>query len=259
LVISAGMLLAGIYFQRQRMADRAVAHRQEQEARAVALVKGLATAETTAVDRLVADMAPLTEWTEPQLKTLAPSVRVESKDGLPARRALWRTHPALSDELIAYLPHCRPDELAAVRDALRPHAKVAADRLWPILLDERSEPGQRLRAASALATFAPDSRGWPNVAAAVVEPLVDEGPLRAGAWPKALWPVRLQLLAPLAAASVNRRYEVERDLAATLMADYAADQPETLGELLLTAEAHAYTLYLAKAKNYPDLVSARMQ
>src|SRR5439155_3265464 len=61
------------------------------------------------------------------------------------------------------------------------------------------------------------------------------------------------------AASVNRRYEVERDLAANLLADYAADQPDTLGELLLTAEAHAYALYLAKAKNYPDAVSARMQ
>src|SRR5439155_17281590 len=143
---------------------------------------------------------------------LAATVPAEHKEGLHARLALLPRHPDLSGELIAYMPHCRPDELATVRDALRPHARLAADRLWPILLDERAEPGQRLRAACVLATYAPDGRAWPTVAAAVVEPLVGEGLLPAADWAKPLWPVRQHLLGPLAAASVNRRYEVERDL-----------------------------------------------
>jgi len=259
LIVSVGIVLAGSYYQRQRAADRAAAHRQEQGVQAVALVKGLGTAETNAVHGLVAEMSPLSEWTEPLLKSLVASAPVERKDGLHARLALLPTHPSLSGELIAYLPHCRPEELAPLRDALRPHAMPAANRLWPMLLDERTESDQRLRAACTLATYSPDGSGWPKVAVAIVESLVAEGPLRAGDWAKALWPVRLHLLAPLADASHNRRYEVERDLAADLLADYAADQPVTLCELLLTAEAHAYSLYLAKAKNYPDVVTARMQ
>src|SRR5207249_4161868 len=198
LIVLAAALLAGTYYQGQRIAFREAAHRQEQEARAVALVKGLATAETIAVDRLVAEMAPLSGWTEPRLKALVATIPVERKEGLHARLALLPTHPAMSGELIVYLPHCRPDELATVRDALRPHARLAADRLWPILLDDRAEPGQRLRAAGALASYAPDGRAWPTVAAAVVEPLVGEGLLPAADWAKALWPVRLHLLGPLA-------------------------------------------------------------
>ena len=88
------------------------------------------------VDRLVADMGPLAEWTAPLLKALVASTPADRKEGLHARLALLPTHPAVSGELIAYLPHCRPDELATVRGALRPHARLAADRLWPILLDE---------------------------------------------------------------------------------------------------------------------------
>jgi formylglycine-generating enzyme required for sulfatase activity len=259
LIVLTGAALAWIGYERQRRADLAAAYHREQEARAVARVEGLATADTTVVDRLVAEMAPLAEWTEPRLMALVASVPVARKEGLHARLALLATRPALSGELIGYLSHCRPDELVTLRDALRPHAKAAATYLWPILLDERAESGQRLRAASALASYTPDGRGWPKVSAAVVEQLVDEGPLRAAEWAKALWPVRLHLLGPLTAASVRRRYEFERGLAANLLADYAADQPDTLGELLLTADAHAFALYLAKAKNYPEVVSARMR
>src|SRR5262245_19488373 len=248
LIVLSGGLLAFTYYQRQRTAERAVT-----------LVKGLGTAETTAVDRLVAEMGPLAKWTEPLLKSSAASVPVERKEGLHARLALLPTHPAVSGELIAYLPYCRPEELAPVRDALRPHARLAAGRLWQVLLDEQAQPGQRLRAACALAAYAPDDGRWPSVAAQIVEPLVLEGPFGAGEWAKSLWPVRRHLVGPLTAASFNRRYEVERYLAANLLADYAAYQPDSLAELLLTAEAHAYCLYLAKAKEYPATVTARMR
>src|SRR5207249_11305648 len=156
LIVSAAALLAGTYYQGQRAADRAAAHRQEQEARAVALVKGLATAETTAVDRLVADMSPLTEWTEPLLKALVASTPADRKEGLHARLALSPTHPALSGELIAYLPHCRPEELAPVRAASRPSPSLPAGRLSPRLLARPAEPPLPLPAASPLAPYSPD-------------------------------------------------------------------------------------------------------
>jgi formylglycine-generating enzyme required for sulfatase activity len=246
-VVLIGVVVSGIAFQRQRAAVRSGT-----------LVEGLASADTSAVASRIAELGPLRPWADPLLRERVAAAPVDRKEGLHARLALLPADPAVAGELIAYLPRCRPEELAPLCDALRPHAAAAANRLWPLLLDNRADPGQRLRAACALAEFAPDDGRWPGVAAAVAERLVAENPLIASRWAEALRPARRHLLPALTTASTENHHAAERELAASLLTDYAADRPDVLGELLLKADARAYALYLPKAGAYREAVAAWM-
>jgi eukaryotic-like serine/threonine-protein kinase len=58
------------------------------------------------------------------------------------------------------------------------------------------------------------------------------------AWMEGLRPVRSKLLGPLAAVFRDHRQErtPERTLATSILADYAADRPEVVADLLLDAD-----------------------
>src|SRR5205085_7876851 len=108
-------------------------------------------------------------------------------------------------------------------------------------------PGQRVRAAAALAGLAPHDARWPQVAPGLAREVVEEPSLDAAVvWREALEPVREYLLAPL----VNQYREslarirsgklgdsdlvaevLAFDLTANLLARYATDHPAELAEL----------------------------
>jgi formylglycine-generating enzyme required for sulfatase activity len=139
------------------------------------------------------------------------------------------------DYLYCRLLDAQPPEVPVVRDALAPYQDALRDKLWTVVeAPEKGKEAQQLRAAVALAKYDPESEKWEKASSSVVDQLVAENPVFLGVWMKSLRPIKGKLLASLATiyGDANRR-ESERTLATSILADYAADQPGVLADLLL--------------------------
>src|SRR5439155_16234884 len=112
---------------------------------------------------------------------------------------------------------------------------------------------QRLRTACALAKYDLESHRWAKVQDAIANDLVGVPTVHLAAWMDSLRPVRGKLLAPLAAVfrDANRR-ETERSLATDILADYAADTPQVLADLLLDADAKQFAVLYPKLKEHGE-------
>jgi formylglycine-generating enzyme required for sulfatase activity len=248
----------------QRADDRIAAEKRlaeevtnkQRETRAASLVDALASADTAGVPRLVQDLAEFRDLTGPKLRELA-KLPVTTKPGLHARLALL-SEGGRAEELAAYLPVCRPEELLPIRSLLKPHAATIAPGLWSVLTDTTAEPGKRVRAACALAGLAPDDPRWSAVAPGVVEAAVRANPVEFVAWSAALEPVRNSLLPALVRKYPQSRGRIESgklvvsdlaaeasafDLTANLLARYTTDRPAELAELASIVDARHHRLF----------------
>jgi formylglycine-generating enzyme required for sulfatase activity/tRNA A-37 threonylcarbamoyl transferase component Bud32 len=239
-------------------ADLKVADEQgranQRQTLADSLVQSLATADTAAVPRIVADLAEVRDLARPRLAELA-SGPIDAKPGLHARLALLADEPHRAAELAAYVPGCRPEELLTIRAFLTPHANAVAPGLWAVLLDPAAEPSSRVRAAGVLAGLTPADPRWATVVAAVAEAVVRASPGEFVVWAQALERVRGALLPPLL-----RRYPLARDrlrsgklpeedlgpeaaafeYTADLLARYSFDRPAELAELAVVVDGRHY-------------------
>ena len=101
-----------------------------------------------------------------------------------------------------------------------------------------------------MAGFDPDSPRWKYAGKAAAEALVVENPLVAGAWVDALRPARKSLLASLQEIFRDRqRGDAERSLAAGILADYAADQPQILADLVMDADEKQFAIIFKKFRD----------
>jgi serine/threonine protein kinase/formylglycine-generating enzyme required for sulfatase activity len=109
--------------------------------------------------------------------------------------------------------------------------------LWQIALDAKREEQPRFQAAAALATYDPENENWPAVQAAVADHLVEVPAVYLAGWDEALRGVRAKLMPRLTAIySDAGRPDLERSLAADALADFAADNPQVLAELIMNAD-----------------------
>ena len=83
-----------------------------------------------------------------------------------------------------------------------------------------------------------------------MEDLVSVNPVFLGLWSEEFRPVKDRLLGPL--VDVFRQHQpektAERSLATSLLADYAADQPQVLAELLMDADEKQFAIIYTKLK-----------
>jgi eukaryotic-like serine/threonine-protein kinase len=206
--------------------------------RADALVRALASAETTDVPKLVAELKPYRPWANPMLMQVVEQASNDSKERLHAALALADDDATQVDFLYKRLLDARPDDLPVIRDSLRSHRGRIVPRLWSLLEGAQGDNDQRFRAACALAAYSPDDSGrWAKVSGEVANKLVTENILLIGQWKKALQPIRGPLLEPLAAIFRDgKRSETDRNTVASLLADYALDKPDLLAELVKDAD-----------------------
>src|SRR5262249_38852214 len=94
----------------------------------------------------------------------------------------------------------------------------------------------------ALAAFDPAMPRWSKAGPGVVADLLAEEPRFVQGWQAPLRPVRLALLPPLGRVFRTRDKPVERSLATTILADYAADQVEVLADLTLDADPKQFAV-----------------
>jgi formylglycine-generating enzyme required for sulfatase activity len=126
--------------------------------------------------------------------------------------------------------------LSLIRRQLRPWRDQAVPALWRAARDAQGDAARQLRLAAALADCDADGDGWGELAPPVADRLVAENPLLLRQWVDLLWPARRRLIPPLQVVFRDAgRGGGESAVATSVLADYAADRPDVLIELVADA------------------------
>jgi len=231
--------------------------------KAQALKDRLLDAHTNEVPTIVHDMVSYRRWLDPLLYDAYAQAEAnkDPRKQLHAGLALLPVDTAFVDYLFDRLLDSNPEETPAIRDALAPHKAALRDRLWAVMESSgKALEKQRLPAASALASYGPpdeddDAGRWQRASGVIADELlaaVRENPSHFATLVDQLRPVRFVLLPPLSEIfRERRRPESERSFATIILADYAADKPHLLADLLMDADAKQFSLL------YPKLTEHR--
>ncbi|MBC8874786.1 MAG: protein kinase, partial [Planctomycetes bacterium] len=205
-------------------------------------IGALATAKTSEVPSII-DGLPriLRHAADHRLETMLGSSEENSTEHLNASIATLRTDTSQLDYLTSRLLDATPDQFSVLRDELKPHQAKLRAMLWQILESPSAqEGGQTLQAAGALATYETTSDRWEGPAAGrAADALVSVSPLHLSHWIETLRPVQDHLLQSLSRIYQNRDGEYDQSQqnhATVILADYAADRPNELAELVFSGQ-----------------------
>jgi formylglycine-generating enzyme required for sulfatase activity len=215
------------------------------------LVTSLETAGTAEVPRIIERMARYRRWTDPRLVRMIAESEPSNRAHLHARLALLPSDPTQAGPLYDRLIGASPADLRVLLDLLDKHKARLVPRLWPEL--EKAKPGDPslLASAAALARYDPEDPRWADRGAKAAEALVSLNPILLGDWLEVLRPVRRKLTAPL--ETIFRgpsRPEGQHDLATSILADYAADDPGRLAELMMVSDPKSYVSLFPVVERY---------
>jgi serine/threonine protein kinase/formylglycine-generating enzyme required for sulfatase activity len=235
------VLLASIGWESYERHGRLQAH---------ALQGRLLDASTNEVPGIVQDMPPYRRWLDPLLRDAQTQAEKDNdrRKQLHASLALLPVDATQVKYLYARLLDAGPGEVQVIRDALTPHKEHLVEKLWAAVESpETDKVSPRLRVASALAKYDPESEKWAKLQEAVGNDLVSVPAVYLATWVESLRPVREKLLAPLAVVCRDgKRRETERSLATEILADYAADQLPFLADLLMDADEKQFAVIYPK-------------
>jgi formylglycine-generating enzyme required for sulfatase activity len=225
--------------------------------KAHALRDRLLDANINEVPTIIEDMAPYRRWLDPLLHDAYAQAEKEQDrpKQLHTSLALLPVDASQVTYLKERLLDAEAGEVAVLRDALLPHKERLVHELWPVVESpETGKKSQRLRAAAALAKFDPEGEKWATCSTLVVNNLVMENPVYLLYWREAYRPVKESFLKPLADVFRDRqpRRAAERNLATSLLADYAADRPQLLANLLMDADAKQFAVLYPKLKRQAE-------
>jgi hypothetical protein len=220
--------------------------RREEQARkdrALAQLNALGDSAVGAVPNILADLEANREEILPRLRQRFAEERTPSKRMRLALALLPIEPERVRGDLVNWMLQADdPAEVVLVRDRLLPHAEELKERLW-----QRARigtTGERFRALVALAAFDPKGKGWQTAAQQVLAPWLSDNPLYLGTWTEALRPVRDSLLGPLTEVFTGKHLAERRPVAASILADYAKDQPGMLAELIVQADDRQFARLL---------------
>src|SRR5262249_14452082 len=153
------------------------------------------TAKTADVPKVVHDLGPYRRWADPLLREKAAQEGLDDDKRLHVALALLPVDAGqaqtLGDRLLAAKG---PEEVKAIRTVLHEYAPDAGTRFWEVVQDGNESKPRRLRAAAALALFAPDDGRWAAVGDAVAGCLGGESVVVLGDWARLLYDVRGHLV-----------------------------------------------------------------
>ncbi len=252
LTIILAAALAGLTVQR-RIAERMRANH------AADLVKRLSAADIAQVPTIVAEIKDYGKWVNPRLRELVADSAATARQQLHARLALVPVDPSQVQPLRDAMLDASPQELAVISHSLLPAAQELSPGLWQLALYAQADRRQRLRAAAALAVFDSDNANWDKATQDVVSQLVAENPLLVSHWMSVLRPIQPKLFQPLKTAFLDRTQLGPSNVAALVLAEYAADQPDLLCDLLELAEDRQIGAFTIKLKAHGERVVPRLQ
>ena len=246
----------------KRAREREETERKKAEReRSLSRVNALRSAAPGAVPAILADLHAASDEVLPRLRELWAEQNGATQQRMRVGLALLPAEPeAVRDELADFLLKTDdPAEALLIRDALVPHRAELRDRFWAKADDAAAKPEERFRVLIGLAAFDPGSERWAKAGPIAVERMLAANPLHLGIWVQALRPVRGSLLTPLSEVYRTAKSPERREFAATVLADFAADRPETLADLLLDADAKQYALLLPVMQRYREQAVERMR
>src|SRR5262249_10352265 len=149
------------------------------------------------VPGIIAELEGYRRWADPLLRQANVDPAGGPRQKLHTALALLPIDPSQRDYLGERLLDAAPAEVTVLRAALRPHQKELRQRLWAAAQKPPAKKEtRRLRAASALALYDPDSGRWDQVRDAVAADLVSVPAVYLGLWLDALRRVRDRLIPP---------------------------------------------------------------
>jgi len=271
LVLAALLLvttLSGLFLRAQLAEQRQADH-------AASLVGLLLDVDTAQVPGIIAAMKDQRRRAEPLLQqALSGAAQAERDARTPAERAsqarrqlhaalgLLPGDPSQAEYLFGRLLTAETGEIDVLRDALAEYKGNLVGRLWAVVEQSAAaQEMQRLRAAAALAVYAPNDPRWDKAAGPLVHQLVKVNPVFLASWLDLLRPVRARLVGPLGDVFRDRKEDrvTERSLAAGILADYAADRVEVLADLLADADERQFAVLFPKLKEHSKPALALME
>ncbi len=248
--IVVGVLLAAVTFMGLMIRDQV--EEKQNATHAAGLVQAVLNAETAQVPGIIGEMAEYRKWVDPLLREENVKAAEKSRQKLHASLALLPVDATQVEYLYGRLLEAAPHEVPVIGDALAPHRDELLNNLWAVV-EKPEKESHRLRAAAALAKYDQESQRWAKVQEAVGNDLVTVPAVYLARWMDSLRPVRSMLITPLSEVYRNpRRRDVERSLATDILADYAADQPQVLAELLMDADDKQFAVIYPKFKDQSE-------
>jgi formylglycine-generating enzyme required for sulfatase activity len=138
------------------------------------------------------------------------------------------------------------------RNVLTPFAGDLKENLWRRAGDKRLNPDERFRSLVALASFDVGDPRWREFGGQAVEQLLRQPSVYLGDWSKALKPVAASLTIPLGDVFRGKVHPDKREFAAEVLADYAADDPRLLADLLMDADQEQFAFIFPKFKEHGE-------
>ena len=225
---------------------------RQKATQASALVKRLNDADTASVPAIVVELAGYRQWADPLLRQQNSQSADTSRQKLRTSLALLPVDPVQVDFLYGRLLAAEPSEVLVIREALLPYRRAFVERLWSaVQMPEKGEEGERLRAAAALAEYDPEDGRWATCIPLVLNDLLRENTIFVDQWTQAFRPIKGRLLPTLGAVFRDPRPEfaAERSLAASLLADYTAADPQALADLQMDADEKQFQTIFARLKD----------
>ena len=220
------------------------------------LVQRLMVADIAKVPDIIEEIERYRLWANPLLEQQNEKAAEGSPQKLRIGLALLPVDPGQRDYLYRRLRDAEPHEVAVLCTALIPYKEDLLEQLWAVVEQPaQGKEKQRLRAASALAIYDPETRmgespkpsrrrpRWGSFGASgIVDGFFTSGDAK--------------LLSPLGAVFRDaQRRETERSLATDALADFAAARPEVLVELLLDADEKQFAVLFPKLSDYGERFS----
>jgi formylglycine-generating enzyme required for sulfatase activity/tRNA A-37 threonylcarbamoyl transferase component Bud32 len=238
------LVLTGWALRERDLAQDRLDKVQKAERRRVrAQVEQLGTAAPEAVPGLLAVLKEEREIVLPRLRELWADQRMDRKRRMRTGLALADEDPTVRKTLAGWMIEAEdPREVLLVRKVLTAHGAESVPSLWKQVNNPQARMDARFRALVALAAFDPVNGRWSMAASMAVEQLLQADPLFVPYWMKALRPVRddLQKGLVLVFRGQRKRLADRRLVAATVLADYCADQPVVLADLACDADAEQF-------------------
>jgi serine/threonine protein kinase/formylglycine-generating enzyme required for sulfatase activity len=196
----------------------------------------LLTADTGRVPGLIRGIDSYRRWADPDLRQVLEGASADPRAKLHASLALLPVDPSQVAGLGPRLIGAGPRDLLALQDLLRPHSASLAPKVWNEVEAARNARTSLLPAADVLAVLDSEDPRWADLGPNVAREMVKTNPLVLAASIDVLRPVHDRLISALAEVVRDHgRPETEQSLAASLLADYASDDPGLLADLLMDA------------------------
>ncbi|MHB8863665.1 MAG: bifunctional serine/threonine-protein kinase/formylglycine-generating enzyme family protein [Pirellulaceae bacterium] len=226
---------------------------QQHAQRAIALVDSLLKAETSQIPDIVAEIDQHRRWVDPLLAAAHDQAAEESTQKLHTALARVSHEPQQLAYLQRRLLSAQPAQVATICQMVASRRGELIPRLWNVLRQAEVHTGvERLRAASALAVCDPDNPAWNDVSSDTVAQLIHVSSTQRPAWIHLLRPVKEPLLPHLMAIyRDNERSLPDREAVTEVLADFAADAPERLVDLITQADPRQFVMLLDPLYAHP--------